>query len=410
MIDGDCALRLQDEWRPDSQTWQFFRVLIEHYAALNGPGMSDDLDLPPLAAIKAFCERQRISPLIARQMLDLCALPPEYARWCRGEQMLNTQKMLCQSAYSRELFANPGLPKCRVLKGFGVAAGIYKSAADRHCGDVDLLFAGPADVRCAEKVLAKMDYGIIDSAQMYKGQMASLYFQVKKTANHLFPDGATTLELHWLEPDRGFFPSFLAKDASYIVQETPVGKLQVLRPAELFVYLSSHGGRSTWRRLKWLIDIYLLAKQFDVEDWERATTISRQEGLTRHSDIAVRLVAMWFPSVASHIPAAVREDLAPLDGALKLCLSHEKALSVDGAKSFKDYCATGFYYFCLGGLRWRFTNFRKLFFRIEDFQSRPWAIWQAVILGPIIRPFSALYRRVHSSRPPTNAPSKRRGG
>lgn len=377
----------QDILSPEGEVWLFIRSLIESYV---GQRSASGGKPPPLASIQQFCERHRIAPIVAKQLLSRPEFAgTEYSIWAKQCLLGNTQRLLRQLACLRELQSDTQIPDFKVVKGVGLAATWYNEISDRHFGDIDLLVEAPDDVLQLENILLAKGCIAYESCSAYPPRLQSLYFRTAKDSSYLLPDGDGLLELHWLKPDQGIFPGFMAVGSAYDAISYSGLSLKVLKPAEQFLYLCGHGSRSTWRRLKWLVDVYLLSQTFKDADWEKVSTLARKEGMVKHLAITVRMLDIWFDS-GNVLPALQARSSALVAG--RVCISHQQSWTVDGWKTPGEYVVSAWYYYSLGGLRWRCRNICKVLFRIEDFKSFPFGTWAAVLVAPVLRPVSAIYR------------------
>jgi hypothetical protein len=149
-----------------------------------------------------------------------------------------------------------------ILKGLGVANQIYDDPHTRESKDIDIQIA-PHTSEAAIQLLSKNGY-IYKPYSLRANRSVKLKRQLSdmklfKDLTFIDPQFSTVIELH----QRLFKvePKNLTADFSAAIkfQQTP----SVL-DSYYCLYIILHGAVSLWQRLKWLVDLSLLARQMSV--------------------------------------------------------------------------------------------------------------------------------------------------
>lgn len=141
-----------------------------------------------------------------------------------------------------------------VLKGPVLGAKLYGDISKRTSKDLDLLVS-PESIHTSINLLIELGYQMKDERLldnwMYKNHHLTFDHPVKRVQ----------VELHWrLNPNLGGTPSFnyfwSRKSEVMISNQT----YHCLADEDLMLYLSEHGSRHGWSRLRWLVDIDRMLK------------------------------------------------------------------------------------------------------------------------------------------------------
>lgn len=143
------------------------------------------------------------------------------------------------------------------LKGPLLGHDLYGETSLRTSSDIDLLV--PMDrLAVVEELLRGQGYEKDD-------YIKTVLNDWKWRHHHLtffHPDKRIKLEVHWrLHPGPGREPTFEELWARRDRSNLLVHPLYTLGKADLFYFLSTHGARHGWSRLRWLIDIKQLMNQ-----------------------------------------------------------------------------------------------------------------------------------------------------
>lgn len=192
------------------------------------------------------------------------------------------------------------------LKGPVLAARLLGDLCARESNDLDLLIA-PADYPAAMAALLGTGWTTHDSQTTPP---------VTKALHHATlhePASGACLELHYSPGTDAGIAWPVAKMIARAPTVTVDGRaVRVLDPADEFVFLATHGLKHQLRRLQWLLDLALLARQVDLAAVERR---ARELGalhvvrLARHV-CTVMFGVSWLPGAAWRVAPRMRYDAA----------------------------------------------------------------------------------------------------
>lgn len=172
-----------------------------------------------------------------------------------NHNILNMLQLTAELKKVHDRFHQNGI-KSIMLKGPLLSLQLYGDLSLRTSKDLDILI--PQDkIEEAERLLHEMGY--ITESNDYR-----ILSNWKKKMHHLsfyHPTRSFQIEIHWrLNPYVGesfSFNSLWERRASVTVSGNPY---PVLGNEDLLIYLSDHGARHGWFRLRWLLDIERLMK------------------------------------------------------------------------------------------------------------------------------------------------------
>lgn len=161
----------------------------------------------------------------------------------------------------QRLFEQAGITAL-VLKGVALAQLAYGSLNTKHARDIDLLV--PAENADAALQLLEADgYRLVSPARRLSARQRRSMLRYGREAELVHPDRKFNLELHWRAADNArLLQGIDAHAAAQTVMLSGGIGVRTLATDDLFAYLSVHGARHAWSRLKWLADVNaLLAAQ-----------------------------------------------------------------------------------------------------------------------------------------------------
>lgn len=185
------------------------------------------------------------------------------------------------------------------LKGPALAEVLYGSLSRRTSKDLDIL-VHPDQIEQAELVLEQLGY-------VKTQEVSRVLSDWKWRHNHESFTHAETgieIELHWrLNGDAGAEPSFYELWIRRQTLEFAGTSVHMLSNEDLMFYLTAHGARHAWFRLRWLADIDRLARM-DL-DWEKLTVLLRRYKCTH-------LVGQALILSAAMLNTPISREMAPL--------------------------------------------------------------------------------------------------
>lgn len=227
-------------------------MLIQQY--------TEDLDWH---LFKKLVMHHRVYPLVYLKLKELSStiIPSHIKESLHVEYHKNTMKMLHLSremSHICEAFTSSGVRNL-LLKGPILATQLYGDLAHRTSKDLDILVAED-EVEKAGEILVQLGYVLQDEYVLGNW---------KKKSHHLSYEHAkhgTQIEIHWrLNPHYSKSYSFdklwERKNDVSLSNHT----FHYLGNEDLLYYLTDHGARHGWFRLRWLMDIERLLPQIDSE-------------------------------------------------------------------------------------------------------------------------------------------------
>ncbi len=178
------------------------------------------------------------------------------------------------------------------LKGPALAQMLYGNLALRQFSDLDVLVPRTAYARALDAVTA-MGYRLVRPAAAVSRpeSEALMRFFGDYTYTLVNPDTGVTLELHWGLSPRDRFISLTEADFWERLEPlTLAGEtMPVLSGSELFIYLSVHGAKDSWKRLSWLCDLATFLHRHETMDWAGTLAQARRGGSLRMALLGVFL-------------------------------------------------------------------------------------------------------------------------
>lgn len=203
---------------------------------------------------------------------QLCAIDPQedwFERTALGTAERQRRKIAMTRIRQSLLFQSE-------LKNAGVAFGVFKGDAlsTQLFDDPVLRHAKDSDIYVPEKNFkaalgVAKDFGAdvaFDYNTVSSNRLTSL-LRTQKDIELFLPDGCL-VELHAR-------PLFLRSLSAPIEWKADADGVMHIPRADQFYYLLCHGQMASWVRLKWTLDVFLLAKTMKPTDWERVSDMSR---------------------------------------------------------------------------------------------------------------------------------------
>ncbi|MGQ3477920.1 nucleotidyltransferase domain-containing protein [Paenibacillus sp. TY11] len=280
-------------WNEDQELTLLLSLLRKDVTLSQDTFAATQLHEMDWARLLRLTEHHRVVPTVYLQLktLNHPFIPAELLRNLQAQYHRNTLRMLhlqAEAGRLTRLLVAHGI-RVLMLKGPALAQQLYGDVSMRTSKDIDLLIA-PDDMDEAEHWMKEAGY------RSKSGEVRVLGSWKWKDhhASFLHPQKRVEIELHWrLHPDGGGEPSFdelwncrqmgKAAGASRMVplasadnRTAMTSCMYTLGSEHQFLYLSAHGARHGWFRLRWLVDIDRLAVR-DV-NWEALLPLLRRYG------------------------------------------------------------------------------------------------------------------------------------
>ena len=207
-------------------------------------------------------ERHRIAPLVAGKLAHIDP-PAEIRELITSAGKTNAMQVLQQMVSLQKIqasFAASGI-RFGVLKGWPLAENLFENSSARMARDIDIIVE-PDLLTAAARLLESLGYQA-EPAHPEHHRMIDTAALTEEFNNLSFvhPDNAQLLELHWRCHQFKGWPELFGNWRNLVEVETSIGKLTTPTEQANLVYLSIHGSLHRWSRLKWLLDIAMLARR-----------------------------------------------------------------------------------------------------------------------------------------------------
>ncbi|WP_431800728.1 nucleotidyltransferase domain-containing protein [Halobacillus andaensis] len=242
----------------------------------------------------------RIYPVLYKK-LQWCSselVPEHVVQTVAADYKRNTFQMLHLSNVMGQLSKLFSAKRLQILflKGPQLALDLYGDLSLRTSNDLDVLV--PINqLPEAEKLLLDLGYQKDDYIETILNDWKWRHHHV----TYIHPVTGVKVEVHWrLNPGPGKEPGFLelwARKRNMNLSKHPI---HVLGKEDLFVFLSSHGARHGWSRLRWIVDIHQLMKM-DL-DWEEAYKLLNKYGNKHTGFQALQLAEQLFHTSSKALP------------------------------------------------------------------------------------------------------------
>ena len=345
-----------------------------------------------------LARRHRVEPLLyarltaaaggwrpANETMD--ALAQDYRK--------NTERVLRSLASFQQLteaLESHGI-EARPLKGLPLAAQAYERVADRHCGDLDLLINSHRLRARADAVMRTL--GLRPSYDTPEAGASLRLYRALTYADCYVSTEGTRVEIHYLQDGVGHyvFPDFMDFESpAWERHRLASAVTHRLHGPPLLLYLLSHGARSGWRRLKWLVDLRRLTHDFDATAWIELQHAAQGENLGLQTQVGLRLLNDVFQIES----LSALDSIAGIHGsrfALRRCRVQLNEASASLEPLPPSVLDTVYDLLVQRGWRARLVVTGPLWVRFEDIARWRLPLPLILVLAPIARPFSFVYRR-----------------
>lgn len=244
----------------------------------------------------------RVFPIIYKRVSKAtnCLVPPHVMEKLKKYYQNNILKMLMLSGESESISEKLGKKNIRslFLKGPTLAEDLYGDISFRTSSDIDILIP-IEDLELTEMTLLNLGYSKDD-------YILSILNDWKWRHHHItffHPDKKIKVEIHWrLNPGPSRNPSFeelWKRKKTSSISNNPVN---VLGYEDLFIFLTSHGARHGWSRLRWLLDIDMLIQR-DL-DWGK---VIKQLSNLQITPLGGQALILANELLGSYIPTKIKK-------------------------------------------------------------------------------------------------------
>ena len=243
----------------------FLRLTLKNRVFLtvckNLTRLGDAMDQRTLSLLRARCERSRLNEM--KLMAELIRISGRFDR--EGIRVIS-------------------------LKGPALGLTVYGDLSLRTSKDLDLLVP-PGDLDAAEQALRRMGYRRIRSIAALTPRQRRYLLKSQHHFNYVSGAGVE-VELHWKYDE-----SFNVRFDEVWANRKPVtafgARVMTLGDEDCFLFLMLHGSRHGWRRLRWLLDVYEIARK-NALDWAAIRAAAQARGMTYMLEQTFCLLRMLF--------------------------------------------------------------------------------------------------------------------
>lgn len=257
-------------------------------------------------ALLATVARHRVAPQVRAALqkagVQLDPVTSAGLRDMASRAAMRSLLLAGESVALQTAFDQAGL-HATFVKGTALACLIHEDIGLKDSWDIDLLVA-PDQVDAAIALLTGRGY-VLHRPEGLSAEAFARYRTVSKECVLLHPVRRVFVELHWKLVDNPHELVGLVLSHTRWVSVAS-GQLRTLADAELFAYLTVHGTRHSWSRLKWIADVAaFLRERSEAEVWRlRDDAVAMGGG--RGPDVALQLCSLLFDMP----PSPQRLDLA----------------------------------------------------------------------------------------------------
>ena len=249
-----------------------------------------------------------------------------------------------------------------VLKGTPLASRYYESIYHRHSRDVDILIQSEKVMLVAQWLIS-IGYRLQSDFLTYSEKQQVYYLQ----QNHHFcfygelVELPEVIELHWRcrANDDVFTLEPFSRDTTLL--QTDFDRIFTLHHLDHFIYLCVHGTEHRWYRIKWLLDLPMMARHGKL-NWHQLPNRAAELGALEHLYVSLYLLRTFIGKTFIH----------GSDGQIWNDATKYKVDSIIAAMQDPAMIETGYK-----------SAFRQIFY-LASFNRRfcKWTFWKRWMISP----------------------------
>lgn len=290
--------------------------------------------------VERVAHRHRVFALVHNGLVGAgIALPEATARRLAAQAQrhrLNALAMAREAAQLQDTFDAAGCPALFV-KGASLAMLAYGDVGMKQAWDIDLLTA-PQAAAHGRAILEQRGYVLVEPEGLDARRFAQ-FMELGKEGVFHHPVKRISVELHWKLFDN---PQLLpGVGVASPTQAVAIGgqALRTLRDDALLAYLTVHGTRHAWMRLKWLADVAALLARYAPDEIDPLYRRLQALGPGRAAAVALLLCHRL---LGLALPDALLAELQSDRATARLVVAALSALTYgDGAREFANYSVPG---------------------------------------------------------------------
>ncbi|MFZ1742293.1 MAG: nucleotidyltransferase family protein [Pontixanthobacter sp.] len=171
---------------------------------------------------------------------------------------------------------------CSLLKGVAVAARYYEQPSQREMIDIDLLVAAER-FEDAQAIVAAQGFELFCPNFAMSNAVRDSYKVLNNAFAFVRREDGLQIDLHWRMVQNPALLPWLETNWPQLVMldhSMPIA-VPALRPAPHFLFITAHGAKSGWVRLKWLVDVDRVVRVLTDIEIDEVTELAGKMGTER---------------------------------------------------------------------------------------------------------------------------------
>lgn len=252
-----------------------------------------------------LAERHRVTALLAARCANHGQPDPRIASQLARRRLRNQARerrnALATAEIARALRAAG--KRFVVLKGQSVALRFYDEPADRNAIDIDVVVEEQA-LGEAIPLIERLGFKRLPHAAPDEGVPGASWRRSAADIPFVRRSDGAKLELHWRLSRNRHLPLWSTERIMRHVVDCPSPSgvpLPVLDPPAQLFYLTCHGSRHLWFRLKWLADIDRVVRTVPEAQLRQAAHLAQTHGCARLFHTSLDLARLCFATPVEHV-------------------------------------------------------------------------------------------------------------
>lgn len=233
----------------------------------------------------------------------------------KNKRFLMQQLKISAETVRLQNIANQNNIRLIFPKGIILDELLFDGKKDRISRDVDFLIH-PNDIEKMHLILIKMGFKRIYPEFELSTDQLKATTKILNQFAYYHPKKKVMIELHWrLFRNKKVFD--IPFDILWLRKSTiniDGNELNYLPKDVLAIFLIIHGSLHGWERIFWLVDLALLFKKYNDEDWQNLKTIAEKHHVIKPVQQTLFLLKKWFNlEFKSGITSATEKEISFYD-------------------------------------------------------------------------------------------------
>lgn len=205
-------------------------------------------------------------------------------------QQLDITRLLCEI---HQILLQAQIPHV-FLKGPTLGQQLFNKQALRQCNDIDVLIP-VSYLLTAHRCLNLANFSTEHSEQQLQYWLNTQRFHTVKDVSYYHPSSKFRVELHWKTDhiEHLVKHDYFDWDQQCVHLEFQNFNIPILKPLTNVLYLCAHATRHGWSRARWLFDILLFIRKYNIDMNELLEAASTHD-LKHVVEEACYLLTHWF--------------------------------------------------------------------------------------------------------------------